>query len=333
MKPDRYETSRAGRRRLSGLIQSRGSRMGIPTWAGILFGTPFVAAGTAIILVGMKILPVDPGSVHAPYWVLVVAGVSFVLGGFMVWGMAGKQLAADRQRRSAARQYPDEPALADYHWHPSGFEVSEWAGAAKAVGMALGLTVFLSLFNWWAFVAHGPWSIKILVLLFDCVAVAVWWEAVRRIGCAFRFGYSRIVFTRFPYALSEAVVIRWRPGGGVNQVNQGTFVLRCVAEWMESRGTGRNRTRSLVHEEIWSGKWMVEQPRNFQVNGEIELRYELPPDAQSTNLSADKPVFWELEAKLDLPGFDFRATYLVPIYAAKAAQMPMVPASDSRRAL
>jgi hypothetical protein len=31
-------------------------------------------------------------------------------------------------------------------------------------------------------------------------------------------------------------------------------------------------------------------------------------------LSAEKPVFWEFEVKLDLPGLDFQETYLVPIY-------------------
>src|SRR5208337_3191331 len=48
------------------------------------------------------------------------------------------------------RRYPDEPALADYAWHPEGFEVSEWPGLAKAVALAMALTVFLSMFNWWA---------------------------------------------------------------------------------------------------------------------------------------------------------------------------------------
>jgi hypothetical protein len=36
----------------------------------------------------------------------------------------------------------------------------------------------------------------------------------------------------------------------------------------------------------------------------------------STRLSADKPLFWELEVKLKLPGLDFSETYLVPIYGS-----------------
>jgi len=55
----------------------------------------------------------------------------------MVWGMSWRQFAAARERRQAVEQHPNEPALADYRWHPGGFEVSEWAGAARAVGIAL----------------------------------------------------------------------------------------------------------------------------------------------------------------------------------------------------
>ena len=61
-----------------------------------MFGGLFVAVGTSIILMGTKVFAVDPSSVHAPYWVLTVAGVSFALGGFMVWGMAWRQFAANR---------------------------------------------------------------------------------------------------------------------------------------------------------------------------------------------------------------------------------------------
>jgi hypothetical protein len=314
MTPDRYEASPGGSRRLSGFLQRRGSKLGLPTWAGFLFGGVFVAAGTAIMLVGTHILPVDPASVYAPYWVLTMAGASFAMGGLLVWGMAGKQFAANRRRVEATRQHPNEPALADYPWHPEGFAVSEWPGAAKAFAWAIGLTIFLSMFNWWAFAARGPWMVKAITILFDCIVLVMWWKAGQQFWSALKFGHSRIVFTRFPYRLPEPVVLRWQPGGGITQINKGTFTLRCVEEWMESSGSGDNRSTTLVHQEIWSGKWVLEQPRKLQLLDAVELRYELPADARPTQLSADKPVFWELEIRLDLPGLDFKETYLVPIY-------------------
>jgi hypothetical protein len=319
MRPDRYEPSPAGRRRLSGILQQRGSKMGLPTWGGFLFGSLFVAAGTYMILVGTRNVPVKPASVHAPYWVLTVAGASFALGGLMIWGMAGKQFAANRRRMQSVCLYPNEPALADYHWHPDGFEVSEWPRAAKAAAIAIGLTIFLSMFNWWAFAAHGPWMVKAIVTLFDCVALAMWWLAARQLGRALKFGRSRIIFTCFPYRLTEPVIIRWQPRAGVTQMRKGAFTLRCVQEWMESSGTGSNRSTSIVHEELWSGKWLLEQPHKLELKDAVELRYEPPADAQPTQLSAHRPVYWELEAKLELPGLDFQETYLVPIYSPKTS--------------
>jgi hypothetical protein len=279
MKPDRYEASNAGRQRLSGALQKRGSKLGLPTWGGFLFGVPFVAVGAAIILAGTKTLRVDPASVHAPYWVLTVAGASFVLGGLLLWGMTWKQFQASRQRKQAAQQYPNEPALVDYQWHPGGFEVSEGTTATKAVGIALGLTLFLSMFNWWAFGGQGPWMVKGIVGLFDCIVVLTWYQAVRALGRALKFGHSRITFTRFPYALGEPVILRCQPSGGVNQVRKGTFTLRCVQEWTESSGRGDKRSATLIHEEHWSAKWILDQPRRLAPKDDVELRYELPADA------------------------------------------------------
>jgi hypothetical protein len=321
MKPDRYEVSADGRRRLSGFIQQRGSRMGMPAWGGFLFGTLFVAVGTAIGLVGTKTIPVDPGKVHAPYWVLTAAGFSFALGGLAVWGMAWKQFTANRQRRQAARQHPNEPALADYRWHPDAFEVSGWGGVVKSLAFAIGMTVFFSIFNWWAFWGHGGWFVIAIVVVFDCLGLVVWWQAGRQLGSAFKFGRSRITFTQFPYRLPGPIVVRWQPRDGVSQVNKGTFTLRCVEEWVEVSGSGKNRTSTLVHEEIWSARWLLDQPRKIPVKDAVELTYDLPPDAPPTRLSADRPVFWELEVSLDVPGLDFKQTYLVPIYNSKAASV------------
>ncbi|MDH3734113.1 MAG: hypothetical protein OEU54_11290 [Gemmatimonadota bacterium] len=64
-----------------GRVQRRRSRNGqkAPVW----FGAIFVLAGCAIIGVGGGIIPVDPSSVHAPGWVIVLCGVVFALGGVM----------------------------------------------------------------------------------------------------------------------------------------------------------------------------------------------------------------------------------------------------------
>lgn len=314
MNPLRYEVSDV-RRRLSGTLEQRGSQTGFSAFGAFLFGTVFVAAGTFMILIGTKVLPVDPRKVHAPYWILTAIGTVFIAPGLWMWLMAWRQRAANRRNQEAARQQPNEPAYADYPWNPQGFESRGWR---KAFGRSLGallLTVFLSTFNYFAFFKAGmPWFFKGIIVLFDIIAVAFWYMAVVALGRAIKFGGSRISFTSFPYRLGKPIVIRWHPASGIEEAKKGSFTLRCVEEWYEVRGTGKNRSRQIVHEEIWSGTWKLEGSRVFQPGAKVEFSFDVPWDLHSTMLSADRPIFWEFEAKLDLPGFDFEETYLVPIY-------------------
>jgi hypothetical protein len=317
--PDRYEVSPRGYGRLPGNQKERGTRLGFSTWGGFIFGSAFVAAGFFVIFLGTNFLHPNPGPARGLLWVVAVAGASFAGGGIWVWSMAWAQLASNRRREKAATEYKNEPALADYHWHPDGFDVSEWALLVKLFSLALALTIFLSIFNWWAFVLGGSWVIKAIVCLFDYIALGMWWEAALQLARALKFGHSRIEFESFPFHSAGPVALRWRPRRGIRHVNKGTFTLRYVEEWIESRRepgsrSGADRVLIVVHREIWSATWLFEQPRNLQPGDGVELRYELPPFAGLTNLGADKPFFWELEVKLDLPGLDFNGTYLVPVY-------------------
>jgi hypothetical protein len=50
----------------------------------LLFGGVFVFAGLGIVLVGAGVLPVDPRSVHAPFWLIGCIGLSFMAAGASV---------------------------------------------------------------------------------------------------------------------------------------------------------------------------------------------------------------------------------------------------------
>jgi hypothetical protein len=70
-----------------------------------------------------------------------------------------------------------------------------------------------------------------------------------------------------------------------------------------------------VHEQLWGATWFLDREYSFQPHENLELRFEPGADAPPTRLHADRPVFWELEVKLDFPRLDFAETYLVPVYA------------------
>jgi hypothetical protein len=313
MNLNRYEIS-VERKRLPQRTERRGAQTGFPTWGAILFGGIFVAVGTAIMFIGLKIIPVEPSSVKAPYWTLIVFGAVFALAGAAFWGTTGRQVAAERRRRAAQQQFGSEPSLTDYNWDTREFAPPRWKRAAVAVAVAAFVTLFLSIFNWWAFFTNSPMMVKIIVALLNLIVVFAWWEAAKRIWHAKKFGASRIVFDRFPYRRGSPIALRWEVEDGVAQINKGTFTLRCVEEWYETRGSGKSRSTTLVHEERWRGTWQVDGASSLRRGESVALRFELPANAPATQLSAARPVFWELEVKLDLAGLDFEETYLVPMY-------------------
>ena len=51
---------------------------------GLSMGGLFASVGLTIVLVSLGLIPVDPSSVHAPMWVLGLAGVVFMLPGLLM---------------------------------------------------------------------------------------------------------------------------------------------------------------------------------------------------------------------------------------------------------
>ena len=313
MQLDQYETTNT-RERLSGHLEQRGWKFG---FAGIitgLFGGAFFAAGVAIILVGLKKIEVNPSTVHVPYPILAVFGAVFAVAGLYVWGLSAVEWISKLRIMRAARSHPEEPAYKDYAWDSDGYTPPRWRPVVNKIGMAAFMTLFLSMFNWWAFAINGPLVVKIIVGVLDAATVLVWVSALRQLWHSLKFSGSRIQFTEFPYKIGRPMTLLWNVASGLHHVTKGSFTLRCVEQWFEERGSGDNRSKYLVQEMLWSGTWHINQPRSFARGEQIELKFDPPADLPGTALSADKPMFWELEVKLDVPGLDFHERYLVPIY-------------------
>lgn len=318
MKLDRYEESTL-RKRLTGQLQQRGVQTGLSSVGMFLFGLPFLGVGIWATLAGTKTIPIDPAKLHAPHWVLAVFGIVFALAGGMLWSMGGRQWQASRRKQDLLANKSCDPALADFAWNPRGFTPPRWSRAVKAVGGVVFFTIFLSLFNWWAFFTQSPWMLKAIVGLFDLILVFVAWHAGMIVGRTIKFAPSRIEFAKFPFRPGETAVLRWLVPNGISRITKGTFVLRSVEEWYEVTGSGKNRSRTLVHEQVWSGTHHLDNPCELLPNKMEELRFNLPADAASTLLSTGKTVFWELDVDLDLAGLDFKETYLVPVYRTASA--------------
>lgn len=302
-------------RRLSGASVQRGYRMaGFAAWGGFLFGVPFVGMGVFVIMIGIGTTQVDPSTVHAPYWVLTAFGTIFAFAGLLVWSMALRQLIGER-RRAAMIAAHQSAAVTDYPWDTRGYTPDHWAPVRNGITGMILLTGFSAIFGYIALEVKGvPWWVQLIWGLMALLTLWVYFDTGVKLLRAVKFGASRIVFDNFPYQINKPVIIKWVPPTTLSQANTGSFTLRCVEEFYETTGSGDNRSTSLVHNELWHDTWLLDQMQSFHPGEEVAIRYEPPSELPSTALSAERPIFWEFEIKLKMPGPDFEATYLVPVY-------------------
>jgi len=98
------------------------------------------------------------------------------------------------------------------------------------------------------------------------------------------------------------------------------FALECVEEYFETRGTGRNRTRTNVMDRLWRDERVVEVPAHMP---EADLRFALPDDPDLATDLCGLPIrYWRLHATADAPGVDLDTYLLLPVYPAEDAPTP-----------
>ncbi|MEM6820657.1 MAG: hypothetical protein AAF558_01775 [Verrucomicrobiota bacterium] len=303
------------RKRVSGQVAAVGSTLGMAPWVGGLFGLPFFGAGVAVTLVGLKVISVDPSSVHAPYWVLVVAGLSFVGAGLMVWGMAVRAWALQNKIKKSQLRYPNQPVFADYPWDPQGYQTDRWKPAIQGVAMATGMTVFFSIFNWWAFFSgEGPLMVKIIVVVFNLIIIAVWLHGIKALMHAIKYPPCRLLFDPFPYKAKDWLNLKVQIPQVIHTVHKARLTLRCIEQYYEWRRTSKGRTRTMIHDQLWEESHEFSGDDLGPFPQFIQSTFALPEDGPSTCIQQERPIFWQLELEMDVPGIDLKQRFLVPIY-------------------
>jgi len=317
MSPLTYEPGFGNPKRLSDNVRPRGHATGFSSPGGFVFGGVFVGIGVFLVLFGLRI--VEPGGrLNVPHWVLIPVGAVFAGAGLFTWVKIWRQRQADHRHEQIRLWHPDEPALADYPWDPAGQRSRLREHAVRATLITGFFLLFLTPANYIAFFTKdAPWPMQAIIGLFDLVTLYLFYDAALRWGRACKFGQAFLRFDRFPFSTREPVKLVWIAPAGCAGEATGRFTLRSVREWYETTGGGKSRNTRLVHEQQWSGSWMIATPARITPGEVCELVFELPADAPSTALHAERPFFWELEVALSLPGLDFTETYLVPVYGPK----------------
>lgn len=290
------------------------SRTTIHGKAAALFGVPFAGVGVFIIMIGLGKVDVDPSSIHAPLWILSSAGWTFAAAGlFLIFhGFDGMRRESDRKR--GMKQYPRQPWMWDHSWDSASYTDDKLTPILSQTGALLFMGIFLSIFNWWAFFSgDGHTLVTVVVSIFDLVLIAIFCNLIYKIVQFFKHGKSRLRFGQFPFYLGDTI------SAAIENLPQGMeklqLNLRCVEERYEISGSGNNRSEQVVCYQVYGEERILETPAEIAAAGR-GMEWDLPDEAELATRLSERPAwFWELEAKGETPGVDFKALYLLPVYA------------------
>ncbi|MBK9516219.1 MAG: hypothetical protein IPO09_02490 [Anaeromyxobacter sp.] len=234
-----------------------------------------------------------------------------------------------RVRRLAARVAragwgggPAEPWLADHPWRREG-ALDESGREARQALLGGGLLVGVGSAVGAAILPGAPGGLALLPALVVGVFLAVgfWllWRGVRAVLRRARHGVAELRFARLPFFLGEPLEVTLVRDGATARLEGLTARLTCLEErWGEPVGrphdpAGPPGGRRLERVERWSATRAVAGGGGAR----LPIRFDLPapgPGVLGTALSEVLPRYWELELWADLPGPDFHAVFLVPVY-------------------
>lgn len=289
----------------------------------VVFSLLFVAAGVFIILLAAGVIPVSPSSIRAPKLVIGFTGGSFALSGLIILVHVIRRMQAVSRAKELLQLHPDQPWLADYAWDTTQARDETLRHASSAFLWTGFLFVFLSPFNWWAFLSgQGSPVVLVVVIIFDLLLLIVFGHGIYLLMRGLKYGRSALRFERFPFLLGQTLDATFHCERDIGFFQSLTFTLRLVEEVQETHGSGKNRRTQTVYYQLYADTRAITDPgEHRQMSPELKVSFPLPADPNLvTRLSAQPPQYWELEVQAVTPGVDFGATFLVPVYAGPARQ-------------
>ena len=304
------------------VLQNRQGRSGIALGSAcaLLIGLPFLAAGVAMILVGLG--GFKPYGDAPPPVVCFGLGGAFALAGLFLCSQGVMGLRRKYRRRRFARQQRGQPWSADHPWDVTGTTDHAGRKLLWPFGISGFLFVFLMPFNYFFFSgasSKAPWFVKTFIGLFDGAFVVMLGYALYCLARYLKYGSSSLRFPRFPFFLGERLEAQFVPPGEVRDCRSMNITLRCIKERFETDSDNSNVVRCY---EIYADTLLVEGDAAAATYPAIPIAFDLPEDAPSTALAERPPVYWEIEIKANVPGIDYRTNLLVPVYAKPDVKEP-----------
>ncbi|OLE86710.1 MAG: hypothetical protein AUG08_13930 [Acidobacteria bacterium 13_1_20CM_2_55_15] len=230
--------------------------------------------------------------------------------GLIVWSRVSANLSA--RRNETMLQNPGKPWLWRDDW-AQGYARSEWKSTATMmtiIGVAFLLFSVPMLMNFPASLRRAhPLQIAV-VALFPLTGVLLIGQSLMAYLRSRKFREVRLTLSALPSTL----------GGKFQGRVQAQFVfpssatvdltLSCVHSYVSGSGDNRSRWERI----LWQDLKTVIASNDGQASY-IPVEFNIPYDAKETDTrNADDQILWKLTTKSKMPGLDFSAVFMLPVF-------------------
>ncbi|UCC81777.1 MAG: hypothetical protein JSW46_12295 [Gemmatimonadota bacterium] len=291
----------------------------------LLFLAPFCGVGIFMTIKGLQAsMAGDWGE----------AGLSFLFGlvfGGVGFGLLAALFYARKKQQELERlqeAHPTEPWLWRPDWAAGRIEGSSRAKMYRAWVFAL----FWNLISY----AVAPVAIvegylnegeamALLVLIFPLVGAGLLVWAIRATIRYRKFGVSVFRMASVPGVIGRKLEGVIMTNALVHPDDAFPVTLTCVNRIT----TGSGKSRSTSEDILWQEERQIRRVHQVGRATAIPVAFRLPQDVrQSDTTESDNQIIWRLEARAEVPGVDYHASFDVPVFRTPESDTPLPPGDD-----
>lgn len=267
-------------------------------------------------LIGAGVIPV--GQENRDEWrstaMPLVFGGMFALAGGVAFVQSRAAVRRHERRKAVLARHPNEPWLADYAWDPRGIDDGRTRQIGRVFRWAAFIIVWMAPFHWLGFTTAPV--VLVFVALFDLAVLLLVGRGLYLLAQQRKYGTSRLEFDRFPYHPGQSLDVTFT-NANIGAYQRLTVTLRFIEDEVKVRGTRKNRRYEITSWQLYADRLEDANPGELTwADCPLALSFPLPEgDVTNRLLATRSPRYWELEVRAAKPGVDYRAVFLVPVYA------------------